>query len=84
MVELKGLADAGPAPSGTLAVRWTVVGEEVTSVEVLSAFPGASERFTRCVTDSIRDWRFPKTKGGGPAVITYPFVFRLPADAGRP
>jgi len=79
-----GAPDAGPAPNGTLKIRWTVGADgSVTSVEVLSASPGAGVRLAECVTDAIRSWRFPTPKAGK-SVITYPFVFKAPPDAGQP
>ena len=30
----------------------------------------------RCITAKIRTWRFPKPKGGGIVVVTYPFLFK--------
>ena len=76
-------ADAGAAPTGKLTARWVVGAEgRVTSVELLTAVPGTSVRFSECVTDSIRTWLFPKPNQPGVAVITYPFVFRpTPDDA---
>lgn len=34
----------------------------------------------RCLVRQVRRWRFPAPRGGGIAVVTYPFVFR-PRDA---
>lgn len=82
--ELVRAADAGAVPTGKLVARW-VVGTDgaVTSVQFPSTVPGTGQRFTACVTDAMLGWRFPRPKGGGVAVITYPFVFR-PPDAGQP
>ncbi len=30
----------------------------------------------QCVSGRVRTWLFPKPKGGGTAVVTYPFVFK--------
>lgn len=29
-----------------------------------------------CVTSTVRRWAFPKPKGDGPVIVTYPFVFK--------
>jgi len=30
----------------------------------------------KCIADSVRTWQFPKPKGGGVVVVSYPFMFR--------
>jgi outer membrane biosynthesis protein TonB len=80
-----GVADAGARPAGKLKIRWAINAEgKVASVEVLEPLPGASEAFTGCMTDAIRSWRFPPPTAGERAIVTYPFVFRSPTDAGQP
>jgi hypothetical protein len=32
-----------------------------------------------CVTSAIKGWQFPAPKGGGVALITYPFAFKNPS-----
>jgi hypothetical protein len=82
--ELLRARHGGVESTGKLVAKW-VVGEDgaPTSVQFLATLPGAGQPFTTCVSDAILAWRFPRPKGGGVAVITYPFVFRLP-DAGQP
>jgi len=75
--------NGGPVPGGTLKAQWTVLDGKVLSVKVLSKFSGASDHFTSCAMDSIRSWHFPKRRTGS-VVMTYPFVFLLQPDAGRP
>lgn len=77
--------DAGTTPAGSLKVRWTIGRDGVVeSVEALNVLPGASEAFAGCMTDSIRGWHFPPPTAGERAVVTYPFVFSGPTDAGQP
>lgn len=70
------------APTGRMVARWSI-GKEgaVTSVDVLSALPGASTAFTTCVRESILGWRFPKVGPSGEAVVLYPFIFRTTPSA---
>jgi hypothetical protein len=28
-----------------------------------------------CVAGRVRTWQFPKPKGGGVVIVTYPFIF---------
>jgi TonB family protein len=63
-------------PVGTAKLRWAI-GEdgEVRAVEVLSSTHGVPALDT-CIAEAVRSWRFPRPRGGGAVVVTYPFVFR--------
>jgi Gram-negative bacterial TonB protein C-terminal len=75
--------DAGVALAGKVAVRWVVDPDgSVSKAEVKQASPGFSEKLSGCVTTAVLTWRFPKPRGGGVALVTYPFIFKKPSDAG--
>ncbi|HXX30760.1 MAG TPA: adventurous gliding motility protein GltG [Myxococcaceae bacterium] len=67
-----------PKLSGKVAVKW-VVSEQgtVSSSVVVQTTTGNSELDT-CVAGRVLTWVFPKPKGGGVAVVTYPFIFKEP------
>ena len=33
-------------------------------------------RVDQCIADAVRRWGFPKPKGGGIVVVSYPFVLQ--------
>jgi TonB family protein len=66
---------------GRIAVQFTIAatGQVVTSVLQTSSM--ANRRVENCVVQAVRRWEFPKPKGGGIVIVTYPFVFN-PAGGG--
>ena len=64
-----------PGLAGKTSIQW-MVGEkgQVVSVERLYSTHGAST-LDACIVELIRSWRFPEPRGGGIAVVTYPFAF---------
>ena len=65
-----------PKLSGKIAVKW-IISENgsVPSSNVVSSTTGTPD-LDKCVAGRILTWVFPKPKGGGIAVVTYPFVFK--------
>ncbi len=45
------------------------------SSEVAQATTDNTE-LERCVAGRVRGWVFPRPKGGGSVVVTYPFLFK--------
>lgn len=37
-----------------------------------------------CIVAAVRTWMFPKPKGGGTVIVTYPFVFRQQPEGQTP
>lgn len=73
-----------PALAGKVTVEWVVSHEgTVSSAMVVQSTTGSSQ-LDACVTARVLTWLFPKVKGGGVAVVTYPFVFTAPAPASVP
>lgn len=65
-----------PAMSGKVTVKW-VIGSQgaVTQVSTQGSTLN-NARVESCLNARVKSWNFPPPKGGGIAVITYPFVFR--------
>ena len=70
-----------PDLSGRIAVQFTIAatGQVVTSVMQTSSV--GSPKVENCVVQAVRRWEFPKPKGGGIVIVSYPFVFN-PAGGG--
>jgi TonB family protein len=47
----------------------------VASSQVAQSSAGDAELET-CVAGRVRTWQFPKPKGGGVVIVTYPFIFK--------
>ncbi|HZJ55473.1 MAG TPA: adventurous gliding motility protein GltG [Myxococcaceae bacterium] len=65
-----------PKLTGKVSVRWIITeGGTVASSNVVSSTTNTRE-LDQCIAGRVLTWIFPKPKGGGVAVVTYPFVFK--------
>jgi hypothetical protein len=66
-----------PKLQGKVAITWVIQADgSATSAKVDSATTLQDEKVHRCMMERITSWQFPKPKGGGVAVITYPWILR--------
>ena len=65
-----------PKLTGKVSVRW-IIREDgtVASSNVQTTTTGTPD-LDKCIAGRVLTWIFPKPKGGGVAVVTYPFVFK--------
>ena len=62
--------------AGKIAMKWVISGEgAVTQVRVESTTMG-NAHVEGCLSEKIKTWIFPKPKGGGIVIVSYPFVFK--------
>jgi hypothetical protein len=73
-----------PKLEGKVSIRWVINSEG--RVQGTQVDGGATTlqngQVHRCMMDRIASWEFPKPKGGGIAVITYPWILRSSGGAG--
>ena len=69
----EGLA-RDPALKGRVAVQFTIGPMGRVPVAAVQESSVADHAVGRCIAKAVRRWRFPKVKGGGNVVVTYPFV----------
>jgi len=67
-----------PKLSGKVSIKWVINGDgSATSAQVdASATTLVDAKVHQCMMTRIMSWEFPKPKGGGIAVITYPWILR--------
>jgi hypothetical protein len=67
-----------PRLQGKISIKWIIQGEgNATDAQVEpSATTLENGKIHECMMARIQSWQFPKPKGGGVAVITYPWIFR--------
>jgi len=73
-----------PKLEGKVSIRWVINADgRVANPQVDSGSTTlGSDRVHRCMMDRIASWEFPKPKGGGIAVITYPWILRASGGTG--
>ncbi|HEU4383789.1 MAG TPA: adventurous gliding motility protein GltG [Anaeromyxobacteraceae bacterium] len=73
-----------PKLEGKVSIRWIINAEgrvQGTQVDT-GATTLQNGQIHSCMMDRIASWEFPKPKGGGIAVITYPWILRSSGGAG--
>lgn len=65
-----------PGLFGKVTMKWTISdqGKVITASVLETQMKNAAVE--QCLARRIQGWRFPKPKGGGTVVVTYPFVFK--------
>jgi len=65
-----------PKLAGKVTVKFVISATgNVASSQVASSTAGNAELET-CVAGRVHTWLFPKPKGGGVVIVTYPFIFK--------
>jgi TonB family protein len=69
-----------PKLAGKVAVKFVITasGSVATSAVVQSST--GDSMLDQCVSGRVRTWQFPKPKGGGVVVVTYPFLFKASGE----
>jgi TonB family protein len=76
----ESLLNRFPKLGGKVAIRFTIASEgNVVTSTVAQSTAGNSE-LEQCVAGRVRTWSFPKPKGGGSVVVTYPFIFKAAGE----
>jgi len=69
-----------PKLTGKVAIRWQINSNGFSSntlIDRSNTTPdSALERVAECIMSRIVTWEFPKPKGGGIAIVTYPWILR--------
>jgi pSer/pThr/pTyr-binding forkhead associated (FHA) protein len=73
-----------PKLEGKVVIRWIINADgHVSNPQVDGGGTTlGNDAVHRCMMDRIQSWEFPKPKGGGIAVITYPWILRASGGAG--
>ncbi|WNG35826.1 adventurous gliding motility protein GltG [Archangium violaceum] len=76
----ESLLNRYPKLGGKVSIRFTIASEgNVVTSSVAQSTAGNAE-LEQCVAGRVRTWSFPKPKGGGSVVVTYPFIFKAAGE----
>jgi hypothetical protein len=73
-----------PKLSGKVSIKWQINGDGSASMAMVDqgATTLQSSNVHKCMMARIVSWEFPKPKGGGVAIITYPWILRSSGGEG--
>lgn len=65
-----------PGIYGKVKMKWVITAEGRVSQSQVAETQMKNAAVENCMKRRIKTWRFPKPKGGGIVLVTYPFIFR--------
>jgi TonB family protein len=65
-----------PKLDGKVAIRFMISPQGSVSTSSVAQTTVNNAELEACVAGRVRTWIFPKPKGGGMVVVTYPFIFK--------
>jgi hypothetical protein len=78
--EIRGCFQAAltrhPMVETKVAVKFTIQGTGSVVTSEISKSTVRYDDLESCITEHVKDWRFPEFSGGGTVIVTYPFIFR--------
>lgn len=61
---------------GKIVANWTINKEGAVSVTSIKSTTMKNKAVENCILAKIKNWNFPKPKGGGQVLVSYPFLFK--------
>lgn len=65
-----------PKLSGKVAVKFVITASGSVASSTVAQSTANNAELETCVAGRVRTWQFPKPKGGGVVIVTYPFLFK--------
>jgi hypothetical protein len=65
-----------PKLGGKVAVKFVITADGSVSSATTAQTTMHNSTVESCINSRVRSWKFPKPKGGGIVVVTYPFLFK--------
>jgi pSer/pThr/pTyr-binding forkhead associated (FHA) protein len=61
---------------GKIVAQWTIGGDGSVTVSSVKKSTMNNKAVEGCILAKIKGWTFPKPKGGGQVIVSYPFLFK--------
>lgn len=61
---------------GKVVASWTIDKDGAVSVSSVKKTTMNNKAVENCIAGKIKNWNFPKPKGGGQVLVSYPFLFK--------
>jgi hypothetical protein len=61
---------------GKIMAQWTINKDGLVSTTAVKKTTMNSKAVENCILGKIKNWNFPKPKGGGQVIVSYPFLFK--------
>lgn len=61
---------------GKVVAQWTINKDGIVSTNSIKKSTMNSKPVENCILAKIKGWNFPKPKGGGQVLVSYPFLFK--------
>jgi len=65
-----------PGLYGKVQVKFIIAATGLVSNSQIDESTMKNANVEQCIAQKVRGWRFPKPKGGGIVIVTYPFIFK--------
>ena len=65
-----------PSIFGKVVANWTINGEGIVDATSVKKTTLGNVNVENCVMGKIKGWKFPKPRGGGKVIVSYPFLFK--------
>ena len=65
-----------PKLGGKVAVKFVITATGTVASATVAQSTANNAAMETCIAGRVRTWQFPKPKGGGVVIVTYPFIFK--------
>jgi len=65
-----------PGLFGKVQIKFIIAATGLVSNSQVEESTMKNAKVEQCIVQKVRGWRFPKPKGGGIVIVTYPFIFK--------
>jgi len=70
----------GGRATGRIVLQFTIGGEGTVLASTIQSSTVGNPAIEQCMAQAVRRWEFPKPRGGGVVVVSYPFILRSSGD----